>query len=1122
MEIRSPHFTSVILIVFVLSLLFGVQVRSEDAGWIDTPTASSVLPYAYMSQDAYSADARPLAGWTRIADWKTIFSRGGLSADIITSADKAGFSAALYRNNATGELTIAYRGTQGLAGWGANIEAGVGTVPGQYHFAAALATLVKTQYPKAPSITATGHSLGGALATYASQQSPGITKVLTFNSARPPIVSSVTSGRGTQINVVVPGEVVGDPNTKSDVGLGSLPGKTYSVQSTTENPGALGIVATHKLEGVIGGLEAVKSVRADSLGGTSSNVPSGSSTGSPGPAAGPAQQPSQSPSSRPEVTASRIPSTPSGASAPLYSFKPLANGNVEIYENGKPISTGSGFTLSYARSLGYLPPLPQQTATAPSGASGSVPAVSSPSVQPPNAPASGAIPSTNPNLQMYSFKSLANGNVEIYENGKPISTGSGFSVSYAQSLGYSPPPSTPAPTPTLKPSQNLASSTVTVTAPSKPVPQSETIGTPASSATAVDVGRSAPLPEVIAHPLYNTAPKTAISPSVASSSVPTGSSPSVQSPNVPASGPVQSTNLPSQPIAVSPSAKPPSSVGPTVQAPQQNTQIASRSPASNASVSSPSISSAPAPTAQGIAAVPGGVSLSRAAAERMPFEITLDASALSDGKIVLSGRASKTRMDAALFLTTLRAACDDRDPYFSLDPDNGALWSEQGDQASNVFWEKIKKDFPPDAPARAKNAQSGVNIRTVSATRDYPGMWHDISPHYPNFRSKLVFYPEWLRQTRLGEVLYKADVLLKELSSGVSILVPGKLRASAIPGYLSSDIEYTAKSLLAGTRDQTALRPQWRGSRLWFDIAPSASPTSSIIGTAAPSSSGDSQLRSLLTSNKFIRSNDQAVQDASFIVRHDNSFDLSQVTPRMFVRVHDLATNKDLSDHDPRLDGLATDVSTRFDQYAQYYDELKLLRDVFRAYIAAVKIVEGNERLCRSFDAIPLLASEQVVTRLPEYHPSELFVTIGNYWTTSRKGTETQFVTSSSMSGGVSIAGQKFSKSATRNGETTVTRAVEAALAGVNLDQPDAIESDRKFISFIVDDGSGAPVRLASNARDPLAPRSLSDYPIENEPPAASRPAIERNQMLVWIVLAILGFGFAVRYRSRRGNLRGR
>lgn len=547
----------------------------------------------------------------------------------------------------------------------------------------------------------------------------------------------------------------------------------------------------------------------------------------------------------------------------------------------------------------------------------------------------------------------------------------------------------------------------------------------------------------------------------------------------------------------------------------------------NTSPAAPGISSDRAPPTQSLSAVsrgtyatPGGISLSRAAADRMPLEIALDASALSDGKIVLSGRASKTRMDAALFLTALRAACDDRDPYFSLDPDDGTLWGQQGDQASNEFWEKIKKDFASDAPARGQNAQVGINIRTVSATRDYPGIWHDISPHYPNFRAKLVFYPEWLRQTRLGEVLYKADVLLKELSSGVSILVPGKLRASAIPGYLSADVEYATKSLLDATRDQAVARPQWRGSRLWFEITPSKLPTNIMNEATAPSSSGDPALRSLLQSKGLIRSADQLVHHASFFMRHGNVFDLSQVNPIMFVRVHDHATNKDLSDHDPRLDGLAADVSTRFDQYAKQYDELGLLREVFRAYIAARKITEANDRLCGSLDAMPLLDSEKLAARLPDYHPSELFVTIASYSTVSRKGRQTQFVKASSMSGGVSIAGQKFAETAMRDGETTVTRAVEAALAGVNLDQPDAIDSDRKFISFIVDDGSGTAVRLASNARDLLAPRSLSDYPIENEPQARANPftraSSQRNDTLIETLAAILIIGLLFSYLVRK------
>ena len=523
-------------------------------------------------------------------------------------------------------------------------------------------------------------------------------------------------------------------------------------------------------------------------------------------------------------------------------------------------------------------------------------------------------------------------------------------------------------------------------------------------------------------------------------------------------------------------------------------------------------------------AQPGGISLSKAAAERMPLEFVLDASSFFDGKIVLSGRPSKGGIDAALFLTTLRAACDDHDPYFSLDPDNGALWSQQGERASEEFWERIKKDFPPQVPRGEKRAK-GVQIHTVSAIQNYPGIWHDISPHYPNFRSKLVFYPEWLRLTRLGEILYKADVLLKELSAGVSILAPGMLRASAIPGYLSSDAEFTAKSLLAGTRNQTVTQPQWRGSRLWFDIAPSAPPTTTFVGTTSTSSSSDPALRSLLQTNGFMRPADQVVHNASFIARHGNVFDLSNVNPTMFVRVHDPATNMDLSDHDPRLDGLAADVSTRFDQYAASYDELRLLRDVFRAYIAAVKLSDGNEQMCRALDALPLNESEKVAAPLPDYHPSELFVTVGNYWTTSKKGSEVQFARTSSVNGGVSIAGQEFAESATRESETAITRAIEAAIA-IGTPRRSNLPGSRVFVAFTVDDASGKPLHIVSNASNPFSPRNLNDYQIENEPSVATGPLARQNgqggehgQSLFKVLLALFTFGLLLTYIARRRRI---
>ncbi|WP_194479225.1 hypothetical protein [Bradyrhizobium sp. CCBAU 53338] len=513
---------------------------------------------------------------------------------------------------------------------------------------------------------------------------------------------------------------------------------------------------------------------------------------------------------------------------------------------------------------------------------------------------------------------------------------------------------------------------------------------------------------------------------------------------------------------------------------------------------------------------PGGVSISRAAAERMPLGVSLDAAAVSDGKIILSGHAAQAGMDAALFLSVLRAACTDHDPYFSLDPDDGALWSQQGERASDEFWNRIKADFP--ARLERKREPAGIELQTISALRDYPVLWKELSAGYPNFRSKLVFQPLWLKETRLGEVLYKADVLLKELSSGVSILRPGELRARRIPGYLASDTESAARGLLELDSDQKSKRPEWRGSRLWFDIV--APQSSSETFEPQASLPNDASVRSLFLSRGLLRSQTEKIQNASYVVQHGNVFDLSQVTPQMFVRVHDPASNKDLSDHDPRLDGLASDVTKRFDTYADAYEELAILRDVVRSYVAAVKIVDANQSLCRALQEQPLLPAERVAVELPQYHPSELFLTVGFYWSTTKRGREGRSIRSASVNGGVSIAGQQFADTAMRVGETAITKTVMSAInGGMTI----ASDPDRKFISLSISDISGAQVRLASNTNDVMAGRGLDDYPIENEPKAAKQRPFERsNNMVVWIGLGILACAFVISYRSRRGSLRGR
>jgi hypothetical protein len=581
----------------------------------------------------------------------------------------------------------------------------------------------------------------------------------------------------------------------------------------------------------------------------------------------------------------------------------------------------------------------------------------------------------------------------------------------------------------------------------------------------------------------------------------------------------QTTPTPPQPKAATPSA------GVSSTSPNAPSKTATLSVPDQARLTGAAAVSQPTPRV-------GGISFSKAAAERMPLNIALDATSFNGNRIILSGHDENGGLDAALFLTAVRAACEERDPYFSLDPDNGELWSKQGHEAAKNFWSRIKKNFPGGMPSSAsKKEGSGIDINTVSAARDYAPLWGEMVSNYPNFRSKLVFYPEWLRQTRFGEILYKADVLLKELASGVSVLTPGRLRAESIGGYLSSDKEYVAKVLLSGKGAEIDQQPQWRGSRLWFDIAPSPA-ADAKAGVKLPplASPEDPKLQSVLKAHGFARPHDAVIQKASAIVKQGEVFDLSQVNPKMFVRVHDHSSNRDLSDNDPRLDGLATDVTARYEQYAEVYEELRILRELFRAYIAAVHLADKNEVLCQQVDGLPLLESERVAVALPEYHRSELFLTVGNRWSVSRTARDSQILQSSSMSGGVSIGGRQFVEVATRSGQTAITQAVSDTIASNGFNEASKADPGRRYILLNFNEAASSAVKSNASLVQPrlVAGSSKaivqpSDYEIENEPSAAELPLNPRpNNAVIWaILLTLLAAAFVVIYRPpARGGRR--
>jgi hypothetical protein len=459
---------------------------------------------------------------------------------------------------------------------------------------------------------------------------------------------------------------------------------------------------------------------------------------------------------------------------------------------------------------------------------------------------------------------------------------------------------------------------------------------------------------------------------------------------------------------------------------------------------------------------PGGISLSLAAAMRMHLSLDLDGMYFKDGKIVLTGaHQDENRIDAALFLSALRAGCEPGDPYFSLDADDGSLWLDEGRQFSDRLLDQIEtnipwwKRFDPTLPR-------GLTFRVISAQREFRALWAALAPSYPHFKSRLVFRPEWLRQTRFGETLYNADVLLKELASGAPVLDTSTgVRAQTIDRYVSADARSAAKSLLSSVAGGPSHAPARQTSRLWFDLVPQAEaprpdqlsavfdPKASNLTVGA---AGD-LYRTLLTRGYL--TTPEPSDRPIILASDDNALDLSHIYPKMFVRLTDLAARRDLQGRNPDLDQLATDVTQRVNLYAQAYPELRALVDVFRAYIVAVKIVERDPSTCGHVRSIPLLAAERVSQPLPQYRPSDIFFTFGAYSYFSDGQRRQQAVESESEQGGISLSGKTFYAVNVQRGlRTTITQHLNEEAALPNH-VPDWRESSgRQFIEMQIDSGA--------------------------------------------------------------------
>ena len=153
---------------------------------------ATTTEYAQLSASVYDAGGagNTSANWIRLEN---------------APPGTGGFFAATFQNTATGEIVIAYRGTDGPFDAVTDAQLAVGTPSSQFGQAAQYYNDVSALY-SGSAISVTGHSLGGALASYVAATvapttiRPDPIQAAAFNAPGIANVNGVPSGLYPNIN----------------------------------------------------------------------------------------------------------------------------------------------------------------------------------------------------------------------------------------------------------------------------------------------------------------------------------------------------------------------------------------------------------------------------------------------------------------------------------------------------------------------------------------------------------------------------------------------------------------------------------------------------------------------------------------------------------------------------------------------------------------------------------------------------------------------------------------------------------------------------------------------------------------------------------------------------------
>ncbi len=166
---------------------------------------------------------------------------------------------------------------------------------------------------------------------------------------------------------------------------------------------------------------------------------------------------------------------------------------------------------------------------------------------------------------------------------------------------------------------------------------------------------------------------------------------------------------------------------------------------------------------------PGGIKFNNKNAEGAALALNVTAVEFDPihGRLVLVGSRSSQGFDLDVFADVLRLAVEKQEPFFSLNPRSPEDWDTQLGRMARAL---NRRFGGPREIAKRIRAVAGPPIHHRGL--DY--YYAPISRLDPSAAADaghddaqdLVFSPDWLRYTKLGWMLYRADLAIKAVASG--------------------------------------------------------------------------------------------------------------------------------------------------------------------------------------------------------------------------------------------------------------------------------------------------------------------------------------------------------------------